>query len=148
MEEKKQTPFERIGGRNAIAKISKVFYDKVYAHEWIGQYFAHIKQDLLESQQTDFMSGSLNGPKKYSGRLPIPAHEYMVITDELFELREALLEESMSELKVPEDLKEIWHRIDRAFRSGIVKTAENPAKKRFPTDTILDFKKPYKKSVA
>jgi hemoglobin len=148
MNDKAKTPFERIGGLKVLQKVAKIFYDKVYDHEWLGQYFTHMEQSHIESQQVDFMSGRLNGPKAYSGRFPGPAHEHMVISVELFDVRESLLEEAMTECNIPEDLKEIWHNIDRAFRDRIVKSADNPVKKRFFTDTILDFPKKSNKGAA
>ena len=135
-----KTPFERIGGREVILRVSKVFYDKVYQHPWIGQYFASIPQEHIEEQQTDFMQGALNGPREFRGRLPADAHQHMVIDDELFELRNQLLKEAMQEVGIEPELQEIWLRIDEAFRKVIVKSSSE-AKKRFFTDEILDFTK-------
>lgn len=47
-----------------LRDVSKIFYDKVYKHEWIGQYFQSVPQDLIEAQQVDFMAQSLGGPAK------------------------------------------------------------------------------------
>lgn len=136
----RKTPFEEIGGRATIAKVTKVFYDKVYKHPWIGRYFEKIPQEHIENQQTDFMSGSLRGPKVYLGRMPADAHIHMVISDELFDLRNQLLKEAMIEVGVPQHIQEIWLRIDEAFRQVIVKD-QSKAKKRYFTDEIIDFSK-------
>lgn len=140
MGQDKQVPFERIGGREVIAKVTKVFYDKVYQHPWIGQYFANIPQEHIENQQTDFMQGAFRGQKVYSGRFPADAHIHMVINDELFDLRNTLLKEAMTEVGVSEEMQDLWLKIDEAFRKVIVKD-EREAKGRYKTDPILNFPK-------
>ena len=142
MELKKQTPYERVGGREGILKVAKIFYDKVYAHPWIGKYFEKIPQGHIENQQTDFMSGALNGPKVFCGRLPNDAHPHMIISDELFDLRNQLLLESLDEAGIDEDMKKFWLAIDESFRSRIVNPDRAKAKKRYFTDEILDFENP------
>ena len=62
MADERKTPFERIGGRPIISRVTKIFYDKVYADPWIGKYFAEIPQEHIENQQTDFMQGAFRGP--------------------------------------------------------------------------------------
>ena len=88
-----------------LRKISKVFYDKVYAHPWIGKYFAEVKQEVIEAQQVDFMAQALGGPKMYCGKFVPQAHQHMVITEELFELREQLLDEAMKEFETMTGIK-------------------------------------------
>lgn len=140
MGEKRQTPFEQIGGRPVIQKVTKIFYDKVYAHPWIGKYFALIPQEHIENQQTDFMQGAFRGPKVYSGRMPVDAHVHMVIDHDLFDLRNELLKEAMVEVGLNEEMQNLWLRIDEAFRNVLVKEAKD-AKGRYKTDPILNFKK-------
>jgi truncated hemoglobin YjbI len=133
--------FNKLGGKEMLQKVSKIFYDKVYEHSWIGQYFAHIEQEIIESQQVDFMTSALGGPKVYCGRLPIPTHKNMLISSELFELRHDLLLESLKEAGASEELIAKWTKIDNAFKDGIVKSNISECEKRFFTDDILDFKK-------
>ncbi len=134
-----------MGGREGVLKTMKIFYDKVYKDPWIGQYFTHISQEHIENQQTDFMNGALGGDKIYSGRLPIPAHEHMYVTDELFDLRNKLLLEALKEVDAHADVIEGWMKIDNAFKNGIVKSSLSDCKKRFTTDNILNFPNPNKK---
>ncbi len=142
MAQEKISFFEQIGGKEGIHKITKIFYDKVYKHAWLGLYFQHIPQDHIENQQTDFMIGSLGGPKVYMGRFPVPAHEHMFITDELFELRSALLIESFQEARTSPTVIEAWMKIDNAFKKRLVRQSPSECKKRYATDEILDFDNP------
>ncbi len=134
--------FEQIGGREGILKITKIFYDKVYAHPWLSQFFQDVPQEHIENQQTDFMMGPLGGPKAYMGRLPVPVHQHMFITEELFELRNTLLIESLQEAKTPPAVITAWMKIDNAFKNRLVKNSLSECKKRYFTDEILDFKSP------
>lgn len=146
LKEQKYEAFELLGGKEMLKKVSKIFYDKIYEHEWIGLYFEDVSQEIIESQQVDFMSASLGGPKEYCGKMPIPTHKNMYITPDLFELRQELLNEALNEAKASEELKEKWLRIDEAFKGGIVKSSMSDCEKRFFTDEILHFPNPLKKA--
>jgi len=140
------TIFDLIGGRSTLEKVHKIFYDKIYAHPWIGQYFKEIQQDIIEIQQSDFMSQAMGGPAIYCGKLPIPAHKHMFITEELFEVRTQLLKESLNEAKVDESGQAAWLKIDQEFKKGICKQSRSDCTLRFNTDEIIDFPNPGKKT--
>lgn len=137
--------FELIGGRPTLEKVHRIFYDKIYAHPWIGQYFKGIQQDIIETQQSDFMSQAMGGPAIYCGKLPIPAHRHMFISEDLFELRTQLLKESLIEAKVDENGQSAWLKIDQAFKKGICKQSKGDCSLRFNTDEIIDIPNPVKK---
>ena len=134
--------------RSRLKKFAKCFYDKIYADPWIGKFFQDIDQEIIESQQVDFLQGAVGGRKVYSGKLPIPAHMHMYITDELFELRNQFVLEAIKEVGVPEELAEKILRVDEAFKKGLVKASVGQCEKRFFTDELLIIPKPssYKKA--
>ncbi len=138
--------FHLIGGRATLDKVHKLFYDKIYGHPWISQYFQGIQQEIIEIQQSDFMSQVMGGPAKYCGKLPIPAHRHMFISEELFELRTQLLLESLTEAGVSPENQVLWLKIDQAFKKGIIKKDLGDCTPRFTTDEILNFQNPKKKS--
>ena len=113
--------FDAIGGLPTLRRAHKIFYDKIYAHDWLKQFFAGHSQEAIENRQTAFMAEKMGGPVEYWGKEIKYAHEAMYITRELFEVRHGLLEESLREAGVPEELRERWLRIDRAFMKLIVK---------------------------
>lgn len=147
-DEKKRSFFDEIGGMETIKKVHKIFYDKIYAHNWIGKFFVEISQEVIENQQTDFIAQSFGGPKMYMGKFPVAAHKHMLITDELFELRKRMLEEALIEASVSLENREKWLKIDSSFRNGIVKRSIADCEKRFNTDEIQIFDEPinYKKA--
>ena len=140
--------FEKLGGRDILVRFSKVFYDKVYEHPWIGKFFVDVPQDVIEIQQVDFLQGSLGGPKVYAGKLPIRAHVNLNITDELFDLRTDMVVDALKEVGAKQELIDRIIRIDSAFKKGIVKKTINDCEKRYFTDEIVDFPNPNFKKVA
>jgi len=126
---KKLTLFDAIGGLPTLQKVHKIFYDKVYAHPWLGKFFIGHNQEAIENRQTSFMAVKMGGDVTYMGKEPKMAHRAMYITQELFDLRTELLRESLMEVGLSEDLIERWIKIDNAFKNQIVK------------DSIEDFYK-------
>jgi len=111
----KQSLFERIGGITVMQHVHQVFYDKVYAHEWLGQFFVGHNQQAIELRQTQFMAEKMGSKTMYPGKeLPL-AHRRMYITQELLELRQELLRESLQEEGLSETLIKRWLKIDQAF---------------------------------
>lgn len=129
--------YDQLGGRPTIERVHKLFYDKLYAHPWIGQFFTDVPRHVIEDQQTDFMAQTMGGPAQYCGKFPIPAHKHMFITEELFDLRHAMLEASLREAGVPAPLAESWLAIDAAFKPRLVKKSPSECEGRFNTDPIL-----------
>ncbi|PIP90206.1 MAG: group 1 truncated hemoglobin [Bdellovibrionales bacterium CG12_big_fil_rev_8_21_14_0_65_38_15] len=133
--------YDFIGGRDVLEKVHKLFYDKVYKDPWLGKYFSEIDQNVIETQQTDFMSQAMGGPACYCGKLPIAAHKHMLISEELFDLRSTYLKQSLDEVGVSAEGQSRWLKIDQAFKNGIVKKSRDECELRYKTDEILDFKK-------
>ena len=117
----KQPLFDAVGGLPTLQRVHRIFYDKIYAHDWLKQFFEGHSQQAIENRQTSFMAEKMGGPVEYWGKEMKMAHQSMYITAELFDLRHSLLEESLREAGVPEKLRQRWLRIDNAFRKNIVK---------------------------
>ena len=134
--------FEKMGGRNSLIKINKVFYDKVYQHAWLRQYFLAIPQEHIENQQIDFMQKVLGGTNVYVGKTPPATHNHMFIPNELFDIRKQLLIEAFEETQADAELVEKWLALDESFRRLIINESANECAPRFKTDPILNFTKP------
>jgi hemoglobin len=113
--------FDQIGGLPVLEQVHKLFYDKVYAHEWLGQFFVGHDQASIEKRQTLFMAEKMGGDVDYWGKQPEMAHRKMYITHELFDLRHALLDQALHEAGVADELAKRWLAIDSAFVRVIVK---------------------------
>lgn len=140
-----KTLYDCVGGRACLERVHKIFYDKLFSHPLIGQFFKNVNQKTQENQQTDFMSQPMGGPSVYCGKFPIPAHSHMNITEELFNMRSQMLRESLLEAGVPSDLAARWLEIDNAFKNGIVKKSIEDCKPRYNGDEILVAVDPFKK---
>jgi hemoglobin len=140
--------YEELGGRDILEKMAKNFYDKVYEHPWLGQFFCSVKQEIIEAQQVDFLQGSLGGKKVYCGKFPIPAHKHMFITQELYQLRSDLLLESLKEVNACDELIERLQKIDQSFLDGLVKKSPSECEKRYNTDEFLIIPNPDTKKSA
>lgn len=134
----KQTLFDAIGGLPTLQRVHKHFYDKVYRHPWLGKFFEGHSQTAIENRQTAFMGEKMHGNVTYMGKDLKIAHETMYITQEIFELRRALLDEALRESGIPDDLRERWLRIDSAFGKSVVK---------HDREAFLATKWPYKKHI-
>lgn len=113
--------YDAVGGLPTLQKVHKLFYDKVYAHDWLGRFFDGHSQQAIEDRQTSFMAEKMGGPDPYLGKEIRMVHEAMYVDRELFELRHALLDASIREAGVADELRERWLRIDNAFMQKIVK---------------------------
>ena len=134
--------YERIGGRPTLDKVHKHFYDALYRHPWLGQFFAGVNQAHIEAQQSDFMAQLMGGPKAYAGRMPTSAHMHMYITEELLQTRRELLTEALFAVGVAEAERMDWLRLDGAFKKVILKERQEDCQRRFATDNILSYPSP------
>ncbi len=129
-----------------IFKINQIFYDKIYEDLWLKEVFAVIDQKIIETQQTDFIVGAMGGPVRYCGRNPKDAHPHMVITEEMWDLREQYLKEAFQETLCPEEIQKRWIKIDESFKAHIIQPDPAKSKKRYHTDEIINVPNPYKRS--
>jgi hemoglobin len=116
-----KTLYEAAGGLPTLQKVHKIFYDKVYAHDWLKLFFAGHDQKAIEDRQTSFMAEKMGGPDPYPGKEIRMVHEAMYITPELFEIRMQLLDAALQEAGVDARSRERWLKIDAAFRKHVVK---------------------------
>lgn len=140
--------YNQLEDKEIVFKVNERFYEKIYEHPWMSQFFTDISQEFITQQQTDFIIGAIGGPKNFSGRLPSNAHPHMLITNELFDLREAMLLEALEECNAPQELRDAWIRIDESFRKVIVKESVSDLEKRYASDKFFVIPNPDKKKAA
>jgi len=140
----KLVAFEKMGGRSSLIIINKIFYDKVYKHPWLKQFFQQVPQQHIEDQQVDFMQKVLGGENLYVGKAPPVAHMHILINDDIFQVRKELLEEAFFEANADPELMNKWLALDESFKRVIFKDSSAQCKRRFKTDNILDFPNPKK----
>jgi truncated hemoglobin YjbI len=106
-----------------VTEVTTEFYELVYQDPWFKNIFRNIKQEVITSQQIEFMIQSLGGPKMYCGRSPKDAHPQVWVNEEIWQYREDLLVKAFDKLKAPDELKVAWLKIDEAFKGVIINKA-------------------------
>lgn len=121
-----------------VNKVATEFYELVYKDPWFKKLFVNISQEIITSQQTDFMVQSLGGPKNFCGRGPKDSHPQVWIDEDIWNYREDLLKEAARKVNAPKDLIDAWIRIDNAFKAVIInKGGPEECTGRFKTDDII-----------
>ena len=148
MHDKKQSLFDSIGGLDTLHRVHKIFYDKIYAHKWLKQFFDGFDQQIIENKQSSFMAEKMGGPR-YLGKAIKQVHENMYITQELFTVRHDLLKESLQEVGVKPAYIKRWLRIDSAFMKSICKDSIESfyGEYHFPYKRRIIIPNPEKKSL-
>jgi len=111
-----------LGNGNLLTEILTDFYDKVYNDAVLSPYFTKVAKDRVRQKQYSFMYQLLTGENVYLGDKPRNAHHWMVISDEIFDHREKLIEDSMRKFKLPEMYIKVWLDLDESYRELMVKS--------------------------
>jgi NAD(P)H-flavin reductase/ferredoxin/truncated hemoglobin YjbI len=97
------------------------FYDRVYEDPRLSPFFHGITKQRSIEKQYLFLRQRFSGEKVYFGDRPRNAHHWMVISDELFDYREKLMESCLRQHRLPEHLISRWLQTENSFRTDIVK---------------------------
>ena len=103
------------------------FYTHVFEDELLSPYFKGVTRQRLIEKVYNFHYQMFTGEKVYFGERPRNAHHWMVISDELFDYRESIMEEALREHGLAEHLIKRWIEYEQMYRDDIVKS--QPIKK-------------------
>jgi truncated hemoglobin YjbI len=117
-----------LGEGERLGPILEDFYTRVYADARLSPFFEGLTKEWISQKQYNFLRAKFTGEKIYFGNLPRHAHHWMVISDELFDHREALMEACLRAAGLPEHLVDRWLGVEEVFRKQIVKAAAVPLK--------------------
>lgn len=98
------------------------FYGRVYEDPRLAPFFHKVTKERAIDKQHAFLADIFAGRKEYFGLKPFNAHHWMVISDELFDYRERLIEGCMRSHGLPEHLVRRWCAVHELFRREIVKS--------------------------
>lgn len=113
--------WEALGQGALLTAILTEFYGRVYEDPRLSPFFHGVTKERAIEKQYSFLRDVFSGSKGYFGLRPFNAHHWMVISDELFDYREALLEGCMRRHGLPEHLVRRWGAVHELFRREIVK---------------------------
>ena len=113
-----------------LRAILEDFYGRVYEDARLARFFEHVTKGRAIDKQYEFLRDKLLGTRDYFGDRPRNAHHWMVISDELFDYREALLSTCARDAGLDERWVARLRAISERFRKQIVKDAPIPKKVR------------------
>ena len=113
-----------------LRAILEDFYGRVYEDARLARFFEHVTMGRAIDKQYEFLRDKLLGTRDYFGDRPRNAHHWMVISDELFDYREALLSTCARDAGLDERWVARLRAISERFRKQIVKDAPIPKKVR------------------
>ena len=119
--------WEGLGKGRLLSKVLVDFYNRVYEDPLLSPFFEGVTKQRLIEKQYNFMRRVLTGEEVYFGERPRNAHHWMVISNELFNHRENLMESCLRRYGVPEYLVRRLRAIEETYREDIVK--DKPWKK-------------------
>lgn len=119
-----------LDGGPRMRRILEDFYAEVYADPRLAPFFAGTTITRAIEKQFNFMMELFTGERVYFGERPRNAHHWMVISHELFDHREALMERTLVRHGLAPEMVAAWRRTEEIFRKQIVKDAAVPKKVR------------------
>lgn len=121
--------WEAIGRDAGLRRVLEDFYARVYADARLAPFFVRTTMDWAIDHQFAFLKQILTGEDVFFGDRPRNAHHWMVISDELFDYREELMQRVLAEHGVSEPVRVEWRAMEEVFRKQIVKDAPFPKKR-------------------
>lgn len=115
--------WEALGRGQTLSKILAHFYDMVYEDERLSPYFHGIPKEFVAQKVYEFFASLFGRETGFFGRNPYNTHHWMVISNDMFDHHEAVLEKAIRAFDIPEPLIRRWMAINELFRSEIVKSA-------------------------
>jgi len=97
------------------------FYTIVYADPILSPFFSKITIQRSIEKSYLFLRQVITGEKVYIGDRPRNAHHWMVITNEIFDYREAIMAKCIRDYDIPEQIVKRLIDINESFRKDIVK---------------------------
>jgi len=114
--------WEALGEGKLLTKILTDFYSLVFKDDELAHFFKDSTEKRAREKQYLFMNAILTGEKVYFGERPRNAHSWMIISDELFDYREQLMEDVIRKHGLDEIYIKQWRAIDEIYRKQIVKS--------------------------
>ncbi len=111
-----------------LRPILDAFYKKIFASDALAAFFDGVTIEHVIGKQHSYLKSIFTGERCYFGQRMRNAHHWMVISDELFDKREAIFEDTLNEFGLPLRIIEDWLSIHQIFRKQIVKSAPIPKK--------------------
>lgn len=104
-----------------LREILKVFYHRVFRDPLLAPFFTSVTESRLAEKQYNFLCQAITGEKVFFGERPRNSHHWMVISDEIFDHRTAILRQVLDEFALPTEACEQLIQVEEHYRQDIVK---------------------------
>lgn len=126
-----------LGNGTLLSEVLTDFYTRVYDDPQLSPFFEGITKQRVIEKQFNFLYQIFTGEKVYFGEKPKTAHHWMVISDELMDIREELMATCLKEHGLSDPLVRRFRAMEERYRKVIVKTQAWP-KHLFGEEMPLD----------
>jgi ferredoxin-NADP reductase/ferredoxin len=111
-----------LGEGEILKKIVDDFYDAIFEDPIMSPYFHNSTKTRAREKVYSFYRRLFSGDRVYFGDRPRNAHHWMVISDDVFNYREALLKSFMQKHGLSNAMILRWQALEELYRSDIVKS--------------------------
>lgn len=108
MSEGVPSDYERLGGEEGLRVLIEDFMDRVFADDMIGFLFAGKPKRRIVELEIRLAAAQLGGPRPYEGRSMREAHRRSPILGGHFARRRKILQNTLEDHGVPEDVIARW----------------------------------------
>jgi ferredoxin/truncated hemoglobin YjbI len=115
-----------LGEGTLLMEILQDLYRQIYDDPGMRPFFEGTTMQRAIEKQYNFMYQILTGERVYFGEQPRNAHNWMVISDDLFDRRQDLLVGTARRHGLPDEAIDRWQALDESFRPDIVKDEPRP----------------------
>lgn len=105
-----------------LKQILTTFYTWVFGDKILKPYFDNVTQQRLVEKVYSFLYQLFTGKKVFFGERPRNGHHWMVISDEIFAHREALMEKALVKHGLAPHLIQRWLTYEAWYKEDIVKS--------------------------
>lgn len=113
-------------GGKLMAVILQDFYSRVYQDPLLSPYFHGTTMQRSIEKVYSFMQRVCSGADSFFGEQPRNAHHWMVISDEIYRHRSALMLSCHQRAGLSAEMSERWFAIEDYYKQDIVKAAAIP----------------------
>lgn len=111
-----------LGAERGLRAVLENFYALAFEDDRLAPFFHGVTRERAIDKQFAFLRDAFSGSSGYLGLKPFNAHHWMVISDDLFDYRENLMESCLRRRGLPEPLIRRWNAFHERFRRDIVKS--------------------------
>lgn len=118
-----ETLYEKLGGEAKLRQIIDVFIDRVFSDPMIGFFFRHADKRRIKEMEFQFTARFLGAGIDYQGKPLDEVHAKHPIMGGQFMRRLRVLQQTLRDFEVPDDVQDAWLAHTESLRPLITRDA-------------------------